>query len=85
MDQKDYRELRDRISAGFSENQEHLAQIRTAVLLADQKLDTLTNKSEDQEKRIRALEGWRMKILGIATAAGTGLSFVVNKLFGVAG
>lgn len=75
----------DHLDSKLDKILEDLSEVKTTSALAVQKLDTHERVKEDHEQRIRILERWKMKIIGIATGAGASLSYVMNKLFGAAG
>lgn len=53
---------------------ERLARIET-------KVDALLAQRGDHEIRLRTLEGWRHKVLGLAAASGAAAGFLAEKLW----
>ena len=83
MNSQDYRDLRDRISDGFSESKERQAEIKEAIALVAQRTEVIEATSKDQETRIRALEKSKWRLAGFISALSAGAPFVADRIFGV--
>ena len=83
MNSQDYRDLRDRISDGFSESKERQAEIKEAIALVAQRTEVIEATSKDQETRIRALEKSKWRLAGFISALAAGATFVADRIFGV--